>query len=190
MRRENSQLEREIQRLKRKLQVLHELYQEHILPPPRTLFGEETHGNREETVQPAQNGRASWQIRGLCEKMAKDVCKESERNTCCRVQGTLFREKRARKAGTVLTKRKLEELRRYGDCDRHLLANIRSNCQPCPSGPSVPAAPAAARRARKCQGAPWVDGPPRNEEDHTVRTRGSEASCRFDSAHSTGGFEN
>lgn len=41
---ENSQLEREIQRLKRKLQVLHELYQEHILPPPRTLFGEEMHG--------------------------------------------------------------------------------------------------------------------------------------------------
>ena len=85
---ENSQLEREIQRLKRKLQVLHELYQEHILLPPRTLFGEEMHGLA--TEKKLSSLRRMGAPRG---RFAA---------SCCRVQGILFREKRAREGGVAL----------------------------------------------------------------------------------------
>ncbi|KAI4538616.1 hypothetical protein MG293_012019 [Ovis ammon polii] len=98
LRSENAQLEREIQKLWLKLEMLPELHQEQVRQLLRKSTAEATCRLEVERRCPHVSRRLDYasQKRSLCGKMAEDIERELERAACSGLSELLWRERRAR----------------------------------------------------------------------------------------------
>ncbi|CAN0410411.1 unnamed protein product [Rangifer tarandus platyrhynchus] len=155
---ENSQLEREIRRLRLKLQVLPQTFEDHIAQLQKRCLEEELSClNMEKKLGSVCKAVKSLsEDRDLYKRMAEDLGKELMRTNCYHQKQICAHEKRARALGmaAVSTQSRLKELRRESDRMRQTLAKLHCRFQPFPRGPHAPAAPPAAHRGPKGSGHP------------------------------------
>lgn len=156
---ENSQLEREIRRLRLQLQVLPQTFEDYIAQlQKKCLEGELPCLDMEKKLaRVCKTVKSLSEDRDLYKRMAEELGKELERTNCYHQKQICVHEKRAQALGmaAVSTERRLRELRRESDHTRQMLAKLHCKFQPFPRGPRAPAAaPPAAHRGPKGSGHP------------------------------------
>lgn len=143
LRSENAQLEREIQKLRLKLEMLPELHQEQVRQLLRKSTAEATCHLEVERRCPHVSRRLDYasQKRSLYEKMAEDTERELERAACSGLSELLWQERRAweRWAEALSPERLLHELRKENGRARQPLASFQLKLQPFPSRAFAPA---------------------------------------------------
>nr|XP_044632385.1 cTAGE family member 2-like [Equus asinus] len=157
---ENAKLESEIQKLKLKLQILHELHDEEVGPLYRKFFEEERVCSEldKKLLNVCWEMNSTYQLRNLYKKMAEDLAQEVKTCTSYYHKENLFQMQRAEesKRAAVLAERKLEELRRENEHNRQRLAMLEASFQPLPRGNFPPAAPPTVPRGPEVWGIPWA----------------------------------
>nr|XP_044605863.1 cTAGE family member 9-like [Equus asinus] len=188
---ENAELEGEIQQLKLKLQILHELHDERVGQLYRKFFEEERVCSEldKKLLNVCWDMNSTYQLRNLYKKMAEDLAQEVETCTSYYHKENLFQMQRAEesKRAAVLAERKLEERRRENEHNRQRLAMLEASFQPLPRGNFPPAAPPMAPRGPEVWGIPWAGRTPRKEDGPVMRPQGPGVTCRFDSASTAAG---
>ncbi|OWK00567.1 hypothetical protein Celaphus_00019431 [Cervus elaphus hippelaphus] len=158
LRGENSQLEREIRRLRLKLQVLPQTFEDHIAQLQKRCLEEELRclDTEKKLGSVCKAAKSLSEDRDLYKRMAEDLGKELMRTNCYHQEQICVHEKRAQALGmaAVSTQSRLKELRRESDRTRQTLAKLHCGFQPFPRGPHAPAAWPAAHRGPKGSGHP------------------------------------
>ena len=155
---ENSQLDSEIQLLKRKLQSLPDLHDSYVMQLHRRLFKKEGRclESKKQLLNVCRELNSVCQIRNLSKKIAGDMSKELERTAAYHRQEVGLCEQRAQESWVAALgmERALSELTRENACLRQLLAQAEFNSQLSPRGLHAPAAPPAAHRGPEGSGEP------------------------------------
>lgn len=161
---ENTKLEGEIQQLKLKLQNLHELHDEEVVPLYIKFFEEERVCSelKKKLLNVCWEMNSTYQLRNLYKKMAEDLAQEVKTCTSYYHKENLFQMQRAKESwrAAVLAERKLEELRRQNEHNRQRLAMLEASFQPLPRGNFPPAAPPTVPRGPEVWGIPWAGRTP------------------------------
>lgn len=181
LRSENAQLEREIQKLWLKLEMLPELHQEQVRQLLRKSTVEATCRLEVERRCPHVSRRLDYasQKRSLCGKMAEDIERELERAACSGLSELLWRERRARG-------RWAEPCPPRG-CSTSCGRRTAAPGSHWPASSSSSSLSPAGRLFLLYQGIRWVSRLPRKLEGHAGRARGSRLTCRFDAASTAAG---
>ena len=128
LRYKNSQLEREIQQLKLQLQILPEMFEDHLTQLQKKFLEEELHCLEMEKKLPSvcKNVKSTTEDHDLYKKMVEDMGKELKRTNSYHRKEICVREKRAQARGmaAVPTERKLRELRKENGHNRKMLAKV------------------------------------------------------------------
>ncbi|XP_071068563.1 melanoma inhibitory activity protein 2-like [Dasypus novemcinctus] len=139
---ENSHLEKKIEKLQMKLQILSEVQQKHLLQLERRAMEEGSYHTETEKKLRDIYGKMNFmnQKRNLCKKMAEDMEKEMDRTNSFFHNQIMFYEKLAQERGlkALSTERKLKELRKENDSIKEILARIQLKPQVSPSRPLAP----------------------------------------------------
>ena len=155
---ENSQLDSEIQLLRRKLQSLPDLHESHVMQIHRRLFKKEARclQSKKKLLSVCGELNSACQIRNLCKKRAGDLSEELKTTAACHRQEVRLCEERAQESWVAAERmeRALSELTRENARLRQLLAQVELNSQLSPRGLHVPAAPATAPRGPQGSGEP------------------------------------
>ena len=155
---ENSQLDSEIQLLRRKLQSLPDLHESHVMQIHRRLFKKEARclQSKKKLLSVCGELNSVCQIRNLSKKIAGDLREELETTAACHRQEVRLCEERAQESWVAAERmeRALSELTRENARLRQLLAQVEFNSQLSPRGLHAPAAPATARRGPQGSGEP------------------------------------
>ncbi|MXQ89231.1 hypothetical protein E5288_WYG015859 [Bos mutus] len=151
---ENSQLEREIRRLRLQLQVLPQTFEDHVAQLQKKCLERELHclDMEKKLARVCKTVKSLSEDRDLYKRMVEELGKELESTNCYHQKQICVHEKRAQALGmaAVSTERRLRELRRESDHTRQMLAKLHCKFQPFPRGPCAPAAaPPAAHRGPK-----------------------------------------
>ncbi|KAI4589504.1 hypothetical protein MJG53_000553 [Ovis ammon polii x Ovis aries] len=155
---ENSQLDSEIQLLRRKLQSLPDLHDSHVMQIHRRLFKKEARclQSKKKLLSVCGELNSACQIRNLCKKRAGDLSEELKTTAACHRQEVRLCEERAQESWVAVERmeRALSELTRENARLRQLLAQVEFNSQLSPRGLHAPAAPATAPRGPQGSGEP------------------------------------
>lgn len=155
---ENSQLDSEIQLLKRKLQSLPDLHDSYVMQLYRRLFKKEARclEAKKKLLNVCRELNSVCQIRNLSKKIAGDMSKELERTAAYHRQEVGLCQERAQESWVAALgmERALSELTQENACLRQLLAQVEFNSQLSPRGLHAPAAPPTAHRGLEGSGEP------------------------------------
>ena len=128
LRGENSQLEREIRRLRLKLQVLPQTFEDHTAQLQKRCLEEELRclGMEKKLGSVCKAAKSLSKARDLYKRMAEDLGKELMRTNCYHQKQICAHEKRAQalEMAAVSTRSRLKELGREGDRMRQTLAKL------------------------------------------------------------------
>lgn len=159
LRDKNSEVEREIRRLRLQLQVLPQTFEDQVAQLQKKCLEEDLRclDTEKKLARVCKTVKSLSEDRDLYKKMAEELGKERERTNRYHQKQICVHEKRAQALGmaAVSTERRLRELRRESGHTRQMLAKLHCKFQPFPRGPRAPAAaPPAAQRGPKASGQP------------------------------------